>query len=187
MPEADGSLSTGGASMSMSMVMTFGKWSDYKLQLLFTSWDIKTKGQFIATWLFVVFGVVCWHGLKYLLTTFVEGSIRHHVMNTKTDTEYAKSGSPQGLTVSTKSDSSRLLLLEGKTSTTWKRLLILRVVHAFIAACIYGLTLLLMLVSMTYNCGLFLALVVGYFLGDLLFFMLGLHNSYANIQGHECH
>lgn len=184
-------MSMGGDSMSMSMVMTFGKWSDYKLQLLFTSWDIKTKGQYIAAWLCVVLGVICWHGLKYLLTTFVEESIRHLVMNTKTnshdDTEYANSGSPQGLTASTKSDSSRLLLLEGKTSSTWKRLLILRVVHAFIAACIYGLALLLMLVSMTYNCGLFLALVVGYFVGDLLFFMLGLHNSSANIQEHECH
>ena len=193
MPDAEGEMPSSDKSMSMpmTMVMTFGKWSDYQVTLLFDSWDIKTKSQYVVAWFGVVLAVVCWHGLKYLLTTCVEDSIRNLVLNTKTnshdDSEYSNVNDLQSPTSSKQFSANHLLLSEGKTNFTWKKILILRVVHAFIAACIYALALLLMLVSMTYNCGLFLALVVGYFIGDILFFMLGLPNSSANVSEHECH
>ena len=190
MPDTGGAMSMGDDSMSMSMVMTFGKWSDYKMQLLFTSWDIKTKSQYMIAWFGVVLAVICWHALKYFLTNSVEESIKHLLTKTKTshdDTEYSNINVSQ-IPPDSYKGTSTLLLADGKSATTWKRILVLRIVHALIASCIYGLALMLMLVSMTYNCGLFLALMVGYFLGDGIFFMLTFQNSSTtSIQQHECH
>lgn len=45
----------------------------------------------------------------------------------------------------------------------------LKVIHALLSSLNYGLALMLMLVAMTYNPSLFVALMVGYFLGDFLF------------------
>jgi len=44
-----------------------------------------------------------------------------------------------------------------------------RISHAALGAVQYALSLLLMLVVMTYNNGLFVALIVGYFVGELIF------------------
>ena len=176
--------------MSMSMVMTFGKWTDYQLQLIFSSWNIKTRSEYTFAWFAVVIAVVCWHGLKYFLSTFVEESLRHIMASTKTisrdDTEYSNINSPLAISETAKSTTTHLLLVTGKTSTTWKRILILRVLHSFVSAIIYGMALLLMLVSMTYNLGLFAALLVGYFIGDMMFYILIPLNAPVT-QQQECH
>lgn len=177
--------------MSMSMVMTFGKWTDYQLQLIFSSWDIKTRTEYTFAWFAVVTAVICWHGLKYFSSVFVEESLRHIILSTKAisrdDTEYSNINSPQSVSETAKSTTTHLLLVTGKTNTTWKRVLILRVLHSFLAAITYGLALLLMLVSMTYNLGLFAALVVGYFIGDLLFYMISVNNQPVTTLQQECH
>lgn len=51
-----------------------------------------------------------------------------------------------------------------------RQILILRATHAALSGLSYLWSLLLMLVAMTYNPGLFVALVLGYALGDFLFF-----------------
>jgi hypothetical protein len=51
-----------------------------------------------------------------------------------------------------------------------RQILILRATHAGLSGLSYLWSLLLMLVAMTYNPGLFVALVLGYALGDFLFF-----------------
>ena len=51
--------------MEMSMVMTFGSFTDYQLELLFSSWNITEKWQFALSWLMVMFAVIFYHGLKY--------------------------------------------------------------------------------------------------------------------------
>jgi hypothetical protein len=51
-----------------------------------------------------------------------------------------------------------------------RQILILRATHAGLSGLSYMWSLLLMLVAMTYNPGLFVALVLGYALGDFLFF-----------------
>lgn len=56
-----------------------------------------------------------------------------------------------------------------------------RLIHAVLSGLNYGLALLLMLVAMTYNPSLFLALVVGYALGDFVFFSRTKNSVY------ECH
>jgi hypothetical protein len=45
-----------------------------------------------------------------------------------------------------------------------------RVLHAVLSGLNYGLALLLMLIAMTYNPSLFMALIVGYSFGDFIFF-----------------
>jgi hypothetical protein len=165
--------------MSMSMVMTFGKFTDYKLKLLFNEWDIQTVPQYIFTWFFVVFFVIFWFGLKYKTQTMVEDKLRKLLITPKVD----KSDGAENTC-----DSTRQPLLGLMSSTTLKRVLILRVTHALMSAIIYGLALLLMLVAMTYNIGLFLALLLGYFLGDLLFFSMGIQSNYANSNlQQDCH
>lgn len=50
------------------------------------------------------------------------------------------------------------------------RYFLLRLLHSIMAGVNYGIALLLMLIAMTFNPSLFLALVVGYTIGDFLFF-----------------
>lgn len=49
---------------------------------------------------------------------------------------------------------------------------IYRILHAILGGVSYGLAMLLMLVAMTYNPSLFLALILGYAVGDYIFFRL---------------
>ena len=48
----------------------------------------------------------------------------------------------------------------------------LRIVHSVLGAIHYGLSLLLMLVAMTFNSALFVALIIGYLIGDYIFYHL---------------
>lgn len=170
------------------MVMTFGDWGDYQLQLIFDSWTIKTKTQYFFSWIFIVFAVVCWHGLKYIQSTMIEGSIRKGSLNPRSDShddvEYTTIRNFKSK--AEKQNSSSVQMLHSNPSQ-FERRWVLRLTHSLISAASYGLALLLMLVSMTYNCGLFLALVIGYFIGDLLFFRYN-HASLRNYETEDqCH
>jgi Ctr copper transporter family len=59
----------------------------------------------------------------------------------------------------------------------------LRLLHSLLSGYNYGVALLLMLVAMTYNPALFLALVVGYTIGDYVFYARMTPRSSSN----ECH
>lgn len=56
------------SSMEMSMVMTFGSWSDYQLKVIFDAWDITTKLEFAIAWFGVVLAGVLYHALRYVIT-----------------------------------------------------------------------------------------------------------------------
>jgi Ctr copper transporter family len=56
--------------------------------------------------------------------------------------------------------------------------------YAVISAGCYTLALLLMLIAMTYNSGLFIMLVLGYGIGDYLFVDIG---QQAGLQAEHCH
>jgi Ctr copper transporter family len=176
-----------GSDMQMSMVMTFGKWEDYKLKLVFDSWDIQTKTQYFFTWVFVVLAVIAWHGLKHLQTTLVEENMKSVMLNSKImshDEGDFVSNNPQ--IEATKSGSgSNFLLPDGKLTLSSRKFWILRLTHSLLSTLMYALALLLMLVSMSYNCGLFLALLVGYFAGDLIFYKSILGSNHG-LQ-HTCH
>lgn len=52
---------------STRAVMTFGSFRDYKLKLLWDSWDITEEWQFCLSWLAVFLAVVLYHGLHYVV------------------------------------------------------------------------------------------------------------------------
>lgn len=134
----------------MEMVMTFGSWSDYQLKLLFDFWNIETKGQFALSWIVVVMAACSYHGLKYLISHLEIRIIR--------------SGTYENIGIDGGVDRKRWWWC-GSRRQGMERLL-----HAFMSAINYGLALMLMLVTMTYNPLLFLAAVIGYGIGDFIFF-----------------
>lgn len=111
---------------SMSMSMTFGSFSDYQLQLLFSSWDIETRAQLAGAWFAVFFAVIVSHGLRYYIS-IVEQDMRS--VNAKLTLE--------GVGKETSS------LLGGQspfvkgTSTIYEKIK-LKLVHASLSAVNYG-------------------------------------------------
>mmetsp|Transcript_25983 Transcript_25983/g.43289 ORF Transcript_25983/g.43289 Transcript_25983/m.43289 type:complete len:259 (-) Transcript_25983:207-983(-) len=117
-----------------------------------------------------------------------EIDLEKNVLVSKTGTSYYSSYSkPNGgydRTVGSNGTTS-----SGVQMQDCRRVLLLRILHACLSAASYTLALLLMLISMTYNSTLFLALVIGYGLGDYLFFYLSIQrrmnssNNSSNING----
>lgn len=173
----------GGMDMDMGMSMTFAPFSSYQLQVVWGWWDVKTKGQYLATLLALAAAVVVHRYLVRCELQFVRAAA----------TEGGKGGGAAGPMLTT---------IAGTTGTTTtnnsvelgEALLMgsnrggggggggrqgkgksmrvpvgKRVVHAAFSAFLYAYALLLMLAAMTYNPGVFLALVVGYMVGDFFF------------------
>ena len=156
--------------MMMMMPMTFSSWSSYKLMILFTSWNVQTIPQYIASWILIVLLCIVLHILRFFLLIISVS------MKLKRDPTYPIRpvnigfGSDSGINNSgignthllDSSDKKKKSLIDRTTDILkTKSLLFLRVLHALFSSLNYGLSLLLMLVAMTYNPGLFLALVVG--------------------------
>jgi len=57
-----------------------------------------------------------------------------------------------------------------------------RILHSILSGLNYGIALILMLIAMTYNPSLFLALIVGYSVGDFIFFSQMRPTNFS-----ECH
>ena len=177
-----------GDMSGMMMVMTFGSWSDYQLKLLFESWDIKNRWQFALSWLAVVGATISYQGIKFWLIYYetnlmIKATKRSSIADQVEDTNE--------LPVNVFSNGGSLmdsLLDSSMMNMSFKE----RIVHAFVSAVNYGFALLLMLVAMTYNPCLFLALVVGYGLGDVVFFnkiCSQRSSKYASVPNgiKECH
>jgi hypothetical protein len=142
------------------MVMTFGDWDDYKLKLLFEGWDIEEKWQFALSWFAVMFAVIVYHYLKCQ-----EGKLEEHMYATMRN-DQDDSNVNTGLIINNRGMS--VDKSGNKTQSSYFKKL--RVAHAVLAGILYALGLMLMLVVMTYNPSLFLAVVVGFIIGDFIFF-----------------
>jgi hypothetical protein len=145
-------MSMGDMSMG-SMYMTFQSWDTYKVTVVFDSWDIEDKWQYVLSFIAIVVAAAFYHVLRY-----AGDRLKRH-----TFTSYSKLN--QSLIPSTKSQRSIFQY---------------RLLHAVLAGFTYCYALLLMLVAMTYNPGLFLALGVGYGIGD--FFALTPPTDSDNVE-----
>jgi hypothetical protein len=163
-------------------VMTFGSFRDYKLKLLWESWDIQEEWQFALSWLAVFLAVVLYHALHFVIYS-LEAVMREK----NTDLALAPprprkasdgdielgSSSTDALTANEHHDSN---LLESSNRHIHKVEFSddskIRIAHAILGGISYGLAMLLMLVAMTYNPSLLLALIFGYAVGDFIFFRL---------------
>jgi len=171
----------------MGMQMTFSKWNEYKVTIVFDWWKVETVTQYVFSWLFIVLLVVLLFVIKMPLLGGVEETLRLLKTNTKengSDHEGTLTvNGPNGYAVVDTKDESRdggpkppppvtatTALAAVTTKSKEVKVWVYRVLHAALAATGYGLALMLMLISMTYNVGLCVALLVGYFVGDLLCF-----------------
>lgn len=144
------------------MQMTFGAWSDYEVKVLWEWWNISTKGQMALSWFIIVAATVCCHAIKYSLEYLeVHKSVGMGKEDSGSTSEGLLTGAHKVDITGSSSSSS---------SSTNSSSLKFYIMHSLIAALYYCVSLLLMLVAMTYNVALFMALVVGWALGDFIFF-----------------
>ena len=154
--------------MEMDMVMTFQSWSSYQLQIVFEHWNVTTKWQFAGSWFAIVFLTVAYHGLKFSIAKMEaqenSGHYKRHSLGDSSganvmglDTNNISNISLTG--VGSKTDAQ----VTGISSLKYK------LQHAALTGVSYGFSLILMLVAMTYNPWLFVALMIGWALGDFIF------------------
>jgi hypothetical protein len=141
--------------MGMSMAMSFSPLFDYKVVVLFGWWDVQTPAQYAATCLVVFLATVGYHALR----AFQAKVARSLPPSNDRATTSTSSG---GLQTPLLSTSAPALALGSPSFSS-------RLLHALVGGAGYGLALLLMLVSMTYNSGLFIVLCFGYAVGDFCF------------------
>ena len=174
--EGGTSRNSNGMGHASSMAMTFSPFMEYKLVLLFDWLVIDSPFMFFITWLVVAAAAILMHGLKYA-NLLVESSIAGEKKNNSL--------------FGNMYDNDHMLY--GYNSYRYKKssgggtnnIMHLRSVHSLIGTMHYGLSLLLMLVAMTFNSALFVALITGYFIGDLLFYHL--NPSVFDSDGASCH
>lgn len=180
--------------------MTFGPWSNYRLVLIvsahfyihdltgtnynfnnvvhlpfssqFDWWKVETHGQFIATWLSVFVLTVSYHALRFV-STRLEVNLASRFSGSSIPAERNPSniemGQEESYLVSERSASGAVVYSPPQVHDK-KQIFWLRLQHSALAGLSYMLALFLMLVAMTYNSSLFVALGLGYAAGDYLFF-----------------
>ena len=146
----------------MTMVMTFRDWSEYQIKILFDGWNVTTKGQFALSWFAIVAACILYHALKYY-------QVRMEARKALIDKKIYMSSDAltqgilkDGLDFNTPIVESGVLYMDAEMK--------FNIQHAILVAFNYGLSLMLMLVAMTYNSWLFVALMVGWGIGDYTFY-----------------
>jgi len=145
--------------------MTFSSFDQYKVKILFDDWNVTEKWQFVLSWFAIVIACIIYHWMKYITRRLNYNMDQQELrlgrqLLTTPITGVARNST--GLSI----DSTLAPVNEEQAN---RELLILHVVRAFWNSLQYGWALLLMLVAMTYNSSLFVALIVGYFFGELIF------------------
>ena len=133
--------------------MTYCGWSDYKLKIVFEHWNVTSQGMFVLSWFAVVLMVIAHSALKYYIERL-----------DATGDCFSPKKSAEGVAM----DSN--LLIDGKLDQrecfSYKFL----AYRGFLAACSYGISLLLMLIAMTFQPWLLVALMIGYGIGEACFY-----------------
>jgi hypothetical protein len=112
--------------MKMEMMpMTFGKFSDYKLKLLFVSWDIQEKWQFALSWITVSLAVVVYHFIRFHI-----GELESHMAKSRLK------AAPDSINYGTNLLSKR----DDSSSNNSRTMLKMRLQHAFLSALNYGVS-----------------------------------------------
>jgi hypothetical protein len=159
------------------------------VSILWSSWKVKTKWEFFLSWWAVVLATVIYYGVRFLIH-LIEDQMESSASVTVRDVRGSNnSPSYQGNNevnqpMFPKDDEHADLVEDAPahkdisvTKYMWLRLL-----HAVLSGLNYGLALLLMLVAMTFNPSLFLALMTGYSIGDFVFYSKMRKHSLA-----DCH
>ena len=134
--------------------MTFLPWESYKMQLLFASWNISEPWQFALTWFVVMLAAMSLHILECVSLSLRKSMISMLLKH-------------EGVEAVDKCEDMTVVFPVEKVKRPigWQ---VVKFIHGLLSGTRYGLSLLLMLVAMTFNPSLFLALFVGYIIGDYL-------------------
>ena len=176
------------------MATSFLPWATYKGTILFDFWKVETQWEFALTWFAIVGLAVIYHAIRFLIYTLEEYMYKPLSASSTTTTATAASSSNSSSAsggASARDQEGYQQLPDDKDAETPlapdqprgppapmqtmeaaapSHYMLLRALHALASGFNYGVALLLMLVAMTYNPSLFLALMFGYALGDFIFF-----------------
>lgn len=170
-----------------SMAMTFSNLGAYKVKILWGWWDVQTRWEFFFSACAVVMLCLLYHAVRR-----TQGRMLRELISAAKHPSAAPSEELGGLTSpligSHKSNNGAIASSSSSSGATGSRagkgLRVKRLKYAATAAVGYALALLLMLIAMTYNSGLFLVLVFGYFLGE---FLLCEGSSVPMLRLDHCH
>ena len=133
--------------------MYFAPWKQYQLHILFISWDVTSQGGFVLSWFAVAAAAVFQHYLDCVLKAFDTAMAKHLDKESHSD-----------INVLNKKSAKNVVTVRPKRPTGW---FVVKTLRGLIGAFKYAMSLMLMLVAMTFNPSLFLALFVGYWIGDV--------------------
>lgn len=132
---------------------TFSDWGSYQCHLLFNGWDINKQWQFTLTWFAVLATVVVIHLLECAILSMKTSMLQ--ILQAQNDTDEVDHTATK---FKSTAKTGRLIRPYG-----W---LVIKMVLSIISGIRYALFLMLMLVAMSFNTSLFIALLFGYLVGD---------------------
>ncbi len=155
----------------------------------FSSWVVETKSEFVMAWFVVAFFAMVFHGIRYLIYMIEDHMHPQKGIINKASRNLIFNQQPyQSIRHNSDEESQdnvdEFRDLNETNNLSTQKYMALRVFHAFLSALNYGLALLLMLVAMTFNPNLLVALMFGYAVGDFLYFS---RTRLYYSGGSECH
>eukprot|EP01036_Dinobryon_divergens_P029200 gene29200-38267_t len=145
-------MNTSSTDDTTNMTRTFSSWQSYRLHILFSGWDISTPWQFALSFFAVMAAAAVYHGFECILA-HIEHSFSEYLAETNK--------LPSDSSSSASSDFYPLL----RRPKGWG---VVQGLISLLSAIKYALALMIMLVAMTMNPCLFLALFLGYMLGVIV-------------------
>ena len=159
-------MNTSSTDDTTTMTNTFSSWQSYRLYILFSGWDISTPWQFALSFFAVMAAAAVYHHGFECILAHIEQNFSELLA------EFNKFPSDS----SSSSDSKPLL----RRPRGWG---VVQGLIRLLSAIKYALALMLMLVAMTMNPSLFLALFLGYMLGVVILcdfrfnYLMGVYRS----------
>ena len=127
--------------MNMNHEMIFGSFNDYKIQILFQSWDITEPWQFALSCIAVAIFSACFQLLDCWIIS-LDHAMLSNIKSVQHQSSYVTSNiRPIG----------------------WS---CVNIFHGIFSTLKFGLSLMLMLIAMLFNPWLFVSLIIGHFVGN---------------------
>lgn len=150
-----------------TMTSTFSSWQSYRLHILFSGWDISNPWQFVLSFFAVMAAAAIYHAFECIVAHIEQNFAEYLTESNKLPSDSLSTSS---------SDLKPLLQRPRGWSVVQGSLRLLSAIK-------FALALMLMLVAMTMNTSLFLALFLGYMLGVFLLcdfrfnYLMGVYRS----------
>lgn len=130
---------------NMNMYMTFHGWKEYKLKIVFEGWNVTQLYQFILSCIAIILITILYKYIKYVIHNLEKQNSYIYKYN------FNK--------------------LDNRNNELVKIKLNKKIKLTCIKTLNYGLSLMLILFSITYNPYIFSSLILGYGIGDFIFYI----------------